>query len=173
MSDDPKPIAGWYPDPEGSGGQRYWDGDRWTDAIAGSVVPAPHPPQQQPSTGLLIFGYLAAFVMPIIGFILGIVLLIRGGPETKHGIACVLISVVVGLVACSIALNETENELNRGLRAQRAALVTSVTGQAETATDGPGDEAVSRRANDALTDGQDDSVRADGGGETLNGAARL
>src|ERR1700730_8773583 len=24
------PPAGWYVDPDGSGGQRYWDGERWT-----------------------------------------------------------------------------------------------------------------------------------------------
>ncbi|WP_395308277.1 DUF4352 domain-containing protein [Mycobacterium sp. AMU20-3851] len=26
----PPTTAGWYPDPDGSGGQRYWDGTEWT-----------------------------------------------------------------------------------------------------------------------------------------------
>ena len=26
--------AGWYPDPHGGGGQRYWDGTTWTDHAA-------------------------------------------------------------------------------------------------------------------------------------------
>ena len=28
------PPAGWYPDPGRAGGQRYWDGTRWTDHTA-------------------------------------------------------------------------------------------------------------------------------------------
>ena len=31
MSAPPLPPPGWFPDPVGSGGQRYWDGQRWTE----------------------------------------------------------------------------------------------------------------------------------------------
>lgn len=30
-ADSPRAPAGWYPDPEGFGQQRYWDGSRWTN----------------------------------------------------------------------------------------------------------------------------------------------
>lgn len=30
------PPAGWYNDPAGSGGKRWWDGERWTDAVQGA-----------------------------------------------------------------------------------------------------------------------------------------
>jgi hypothetical protein len=42
--------AGWYPNPSGSGGQRYFDGTRWTDhyaPAAGAVVPPPPPTPPQ------------------------------------------------------------------------------------------------------------------------------
>jgi hypothetical protein len=29
---------GWYPDPQAPGGQRYWDGQGWTDAVAGETA---------------------------------------------------------------------------------------------------------------------------------------
>lgn len=39
--------AGWYPDPDGSGGQRYYDGQAWTD----SRMPPPGPPGSPPPGG--------------------------------------------------------------------------------------------------------------------------
>lgn len=33
------PKAGWYPDPAGSGGFRYWDGATWTEQPVVSKIP--------------------------------------------------------------------------------------------------------------------------------------
>lgn len=44
MSDPTDPAAGWYPDPQAIGLQRYWDGQAWTDHQAsGDAVTAPQP----------------------------------------------------------------------------------------------------------------------------------
>lgn len=32
-----KPPAGWYDDPAGSGGRRYWNGRNWTDQVQGGA----------------------------------------------------------------------------------------------------------------------------------------
>lgn len=34
MTNAPMPLPGWYPDPSGGPGQRYWDGQKWTEGPA-------------------------------------------------------------------------------------------------------------------------------------------
>jgi Scramblase/Protein of unknown function (DUF2510) len=44
----PPPPPGWYPDPAGGAGTRWWDGQGWTDHVqapAASQPPQPTPPQ--------------------------------------------------------------------------------------------------------------------------------
>ena len=36
----PQPSAGWYPDPAGSGDERYWDGASWSDVTRPDSRPA-------------------------------------------------------------------------------------------------------------------------------------
>jgi cytoskeletal protein RodZ len=57
----PSTPAGWYPDPDGSGGQRYWDGFAWTSHLSPAVAapeepgagthraPEPEPAPSEPS----------------------------------------------------------------------------------------------------------------------------
>jgi uncharacterized RDD family membrane protein YckC len=40
--------AGWYPDPDGSGGQRYWTGSVWTEHRLPPPPPQYYPPQYHP-----------------------------------------------------------------------------------------------------------------------------
>lgn len=40
----PHMPAGWYPDPDGSGGQRYWSGHAWTEHQTQAPQAAPPPP---------------------------------------------------------------------------------------------------------------------------------
>jgi hypothetical protein len=40
----PNTPAGWYSDPDGSGGQRYWDGQQWTEHRAPAAAAPPPPP---------------------------------------------------------------------------------------------------------------------------------
>jgi len=57
----PPPAPGWYPD--GTGGQHYWDGTRWT----GHHAPAPTlVVARQPANGFAV----AALVLGIVGFVL-------------------------------------------------------------------------------------------------------
>ncbi|GAB3217208.1 DUF4352 domain-containing protein [Mycolicibacterium hippocampi] len=60
----PQTPAGWYSDPDGSSGQRYWDGNTWTHHRADAPQPPPPPPGPPPpdATGAhrqLLVRYLA------------------------------------------------------------------------------------------------------------------
>jgi TM2 domain/Protein of unknown function (DUF2510) len=34
-----QPAAGWYPDPSGGPGQKYWDGSQWSEAVPSTPGP--------------------------------------------------------------------------------------------------------------------------------------
>lgn len=38
------PRAGWFPDPAGSGGERWWSGETWTEHVRAVSAPPPPPP---------------------------------------------------------------------------------------------------------------------------------
>lgn len=44
------PVPGWYPDPSGGDGHRWWDGQRWSDTTRPAVAPAAAPPSSPPTT---------------------------------------------------------------------------------------------------------------------------
>jgi uncharacterized membrane protein len=55
MSDSRLPIAGWYADPDGRGGQRWWDGTAWTEHTAGAPGTSPYSPAPTPSVPAPIY----------------------------------------------------------------------------------------------------------------------
>lgn len=86
------PPPGFYDD--GSGRQRWWDGDQWTEHRQGA--PAPVESQEDESiSGSAIVGYVLAFVMPFIGFLVGLALIAR---KDRHGVGVVLLSIIVFLL---------------------------------------------------------------------------
>ncbi len=86
MTDAPAPAPGWYPDPSGSEGLRWWNGERWTDdthtpaveavtsVAPGALATAPAP-VAPPVTGLperhrrkavaLVAGFLVIAILAV------------------------------------------------------------------------------------------------------------
>jgi uncharacterized Tic20 family protein len=70
-------VPGWYPDPAGSPQQRYWDGERWTDALAGATPattgtlagPTAPAPLAADSTRWAMAAHLSALIALIVGFV--------------------------------------------------------------------------------------------------------
>ena len=62
--------AGWYPDPDGTGGQRYWNGESWTDHRAPGQAAAPKKSGQDPKVliglGVAIVVLIGAVVTAVV-----------------------------------------------------------------------------------------------------------
>lgn len=96
--------AGWYPHPSMASTQCYWDGRAWT-AHTAPVAPRPFVMPEQPVSATMVgVGYVASLFLPIAGFVIGIVVLAKGGREQVHGGAMMVISVLVfGLLLARLA----------------------------------------------------------------------
>lgn len=99
------PRAGWYPDPERPGEQRYWDGSRWTDIHPASSAAGPKPSRTR--YGLYVWAgivlLLAALVfhlglrslLLLAVFPLGIGIFLIVKRRTAVGVALVVASVLL------------------------------------------------------------------------------
>ena len=81
--------AGWYPDPQNPGQQRYWDGSAWAAAAA---PPAPTAPVSAPAAGPptstnaivgLVLAIVSWVICPIIAAIVALVLAHSSDKEIK------------------------------------------------------------------------------------------
>lgn len=65
--------AGWYPDPQNPGQQRYWDGTAWT-ATAPVVAPAPSPPTSTNAIVGFVLSVVSWLLCPVVPAIIALVL---------------------------------------------------------------------------------------------------
>jgi hypothetical protein len=100
---------GWYPDPWGPGGQRWWDGNAWTAHVAPAVQVAPS--TDGFAIASLVLGVIGGSLLAIIfGFVARGRIKRSGGAKQGSGLATagiVLGFVWVGAIALLIALGAT------------------------------------------------------------------
>jgi hypothetical protein len=73
----PQQPAGWYPDPNVTGSQRYWDGAAWSEHTAPAGETAPTPPVAPPQAQAQ-FQRSGSPVRKIVGGIAGAIAIIFG-----------------------------------------------------------------------------------------------
>jgi hypothetical protein len=88
----PLPDPGWYPDKNGAA--RWWDGTQWSNRVR---LPQDAPSQLAPAAAknnstLLLFGWLTAFLVPFVGFVLGIIAVAK---SEMQGIGIMLVSIIM------------------------------------------------------------------------------
>lgn len=115
--------AGWYPDPAGGGGQRWWDGYQWaTNALPAGMTPvrdmqpgerlalATIDAEQAPGRGKA----LAALICGIVGVVIGLVPILG------------LLAFALGIVAIVLGVIAYKTGRRVGHRQGRAAIVLGV-----------------------------------------------
>lgn len=84
----PQPPAGFYPNEQGQ--MQWWDGAQWTA----------HQPPAKTGSGLETAGWIFAVLFPIVGFILGIVLVSKG--QQRQGTMVMGVSALVLVVGAAL-----------------------------------------------------------------------
>jgi Domain of unknown function (DUF4352)/Protein of unknown function (DUF2510) len=69
LTNAPSPPPGWYPDPSGAPGQRYFNGRDWTEHRAAAPLPPPPPQPPKKSKLPIVLGVGAAVLVLL--FIIG------------------------------------------------------------------------------------------------------
>ncbi len=105
MSDAGATPAGWYPDPAGGGGQRWWDGSAWAQQAVGPMGYRMPPPPPTATNGWaaasLVLGVLwlcgLGSIAAVICGLLGLDAIKRGG-DRQAGKGLAIAGIVVGCV---------------------------------------------------------------------------
>ena len=101
---------GWYDFPDRANTRGYWDGQAWTGDYAPIASPIPVSttvsPERESAGALVVIGYITAVLMPIVGFILGIVVATRPAKVTsKHGAWIIVLSIVAFVVYLALIIH--------------------------------------------------------------------
>lgn len=112
-------TPGWYPDPTGTPGERYWDGQTWTEqtrtlpappmgVMPGSYSMGGGVPRNGMGTASLVMGILGIVILPIVFSVLAIIFGSVGigranrGEATNKGAATA--GVVLGIIGIVLGL---------------------------------------------------------------------
>lgn len=103
MTEKKKAPAGWYKDPKLVNTRRYWDGEKWTEHRQEVPPPSATTPAQfksplssatvadKETRTLFHWGIAMMILLPIVGFIIGIVLL---GKKPTWGVRVIIGSIL-------------------------------------------------------------------------------
>jgi uncharacterized membrane protein YqaE (UPF0057 family) len=89
----PLPAAGWYPDPQMAGTQRYWDGAKWSDHVAPLDTRDAAVGDRGGAPGLNWGHWLMAFLIPPLAVVMGISEL---GRRPRLGAQLIAVGLVAG-----------------------------------------------------------------------------
>ncbi len=93
------PAAAWYADPENPQGMRYWDGTGWTEHRTDYLAA---PPKKPVGEGMVAAGYLTSFLFPIVGVVIGVILMNRDNKNGRWILGLSLLFIAVFIVIGSL-----------------------------------------------------------------------
>lgn len=101
--------SGWYPDPENSNIERYWNGREWTKDTqpARGVSVGNWSGPQRTHHREVVLGWITAVLFPPIGAVVGIRLLKT--EERTHGVWMIVVAGTILVLAAASALTDSSS----------------------------------------------------------------